>query len=463
MNQEAIFEKKAWSSIFSLSIPALISILVMVLYNMADMYFVGWLNDVTQVAAVALAAPVFSVLMAVSTMLGNGALTKIAQALGQSDTEGVRRYTAMCVWGSIGFGLIFTAACFLGITPLLRFLGAEGEMWDYTRRYILIMAAGAPVVLLNHTVGSALRGEGEVKMSLAGSMISTFTNIILDPIFILALGFGVSGAAAATVLGNAAAVGYYLLAWKLRDKASRRKDAGRSRFILELRPSYACDIRELCAVLALGLPNAVSTTLGGLAGSFGNRLLSGYGTGAVAAMAAASKASMVVTMVQMGICMGVMPLLAYCYGGGDKKRLREIAGKLLFLTAGLGTVLTIAIYAGRGALIGLFIQDPEVAALGTELSVFLVLSGPVVGIYYLCANLLQAAGRAMAATFASAMRQGILLIPLLYLMNVAAGLHGIALAYLLADAVSIVVTAGMAVHCFKEKGQATEKILRCYR
>lgn len=440
MRNEAIFQKSTWKSIFSLCIPSLISIVVMMLYNMADMYFVGWLGDYSQVASVSLAMPVFSVLMAISTMIGNGGCTKIAQALGLHDLKQVRNYTALCVWASIVFGLLFAAACFLFCQPLLRFLGANEEMWNSTRAYVLILAAGAPVILLNHTLGGALRGEGAVKAGMLGGMISTLVNIVLDPVFILCLKLGVGGAAIATVLGNAAAVVYYFI-YRTRSGTD---------CILELHPRYARDLSALGSILALGLPNAISSILSGFAGTFSNQILVGYGTGAVAAMAAGSKAVMVVTMIQMGICMGIQPLLAYCYGGQNWKKLKEIIRKVLTLTISLGVVLTLSIYFSREWLIGLFIKDAEVASLGRHLVSYLILMGPFIGIYYFSTNFLQATGNAIGASIASALRQGILLIPLLYLLNGLFQLEGLALAYPAADGISIFVTGIMALHYYRK-------------
>lgn len=440
MQNGAVFQKSPWKAIFSLSIPSLISIVVMMLYNMADMYFVGWLGDVSQVASVSLAMPVFSILMAVSTMIGNGVCTKIAQALGKKDAEQIRSYTALCVWACIIFGAVFAVLCGLFCNPLLKFLGANDQMWDYTKSYVLILAFGAPIILLNHSLGGALRGQGEINAGMLGGMLSTIANIVLDPIFILVLKLGVGGAAAATVLGNAVAVVYYLV----------YRFMSRGRCIIEFRPRYASDLRSLGSILALGLPNAISSVLSGFAGTFSNRLLVGYGTNAVAAMAAASKAVMVVTMIQMGICMGVQPLFAYCYGGREWSRLKEIIQKVLILTSGLGIVLTISIYLGRGWLIGLFIKDAEVCLLGQHLVTYMILAGPFIGIYYLSTNFLQAGGNAAGASLASALRQGILLIPLLYLESSLFQLEGIAMAYLTADGLSILITGAMAVRYYRK-------------
>lgn len=271
-------------------------------------------------------------------------------------------------------------------------------------------------------------------------MLSTIVNIILDPIFILVLKLGVGGAAAATVLGNAAAVVYYLV----------YRSMSKERCIIEFRPRYARDLKSLGSILALGLPNAISSVLSGFAGTFSNRLLVGYSTGAVAAMAAASKAVMVVTMIQMGICMGVQPLFAYCYGGREWSRLKEIIQKVLILTSGLGVILTISIYLGRGWLIGMFIKDTEVCLLGQHLVTYMILAGPFIGIYYLATNFLQAGGNAPGASLASALRQGILLIPLLYLLSSLFQLEGIAMAYLASDGLSILITGAMAVHYYRK-------------
>ncbi len=435
-----IFERSDWGALASLCVPSVVSVLVMLLYNMADMYFVAWMGDVAAVAAVSLANPVFSVLMAVSTMLGNGCCTRIAQALGRRDTQSVRVYTALCVWGSLVLGTLFAAACLLGQDPLLRLLGANEEMWAHTRSYVLILAAGAPVILLNHTVGSALRGEGEVKVSLAGNMVATLSNILLDPLFILGFGWGVGGAAAATVLGNLLAVVYY---WA----ACQRKG---SRCVLELSPAYAADLHAFGGVMALGLPNAISSGLSGFVGTFSNRLLVGYGTGAVAAMAAAGKTNMLTTMAIMGICMGAQPLLAYCCGGQNWPRLKAVVFKLVGLTVALGTGLTVSVYLFRGSIVALFLKDPSVASLAAHLVLYKMLMGPVIGLYYISTNFLQAGGNAPAATLASALRQGILLVPLLYGLNALFGLEGLASAHVASDALAVALAGGMAMRHYKK-------------
>lgn len=440
--RELFRTKPVWSLIARMSIPALASILVMLLYNMTDMYFVARTGDDAQVAAVSLVMPVFTVLMAVSTMLGNGACTLIAQALGGEDEARARTCSSLGIWGCFGFGAAFALLCFLFLSPLLDFLGANEDMRAFARLYLLVLAAGAPIILLNHSLGGILRGEGAAKEGMLGGLVSTLTNIVLDPIFISVFGLGVGGAAVATVLGNLAGVGYFVLYGRLHAS------------VLSLRLRHEKkDLPLLGSILALGLPNAVSSTLSGFAATFSNRLLVAYGTGAVAAMGAAGKVTMLITMVQMGVCMGVQPLMAYCHGARDYARMRETLQKLALLSAVLGLVLGLVSFLARRLIISLFLSDPELRDLACHIVTITICSAPLMGFFYLGMNYLQASGKALLATVVSALRQGVLLIPLLYLMEALFELDGPPLAHVAADLCSIVISLGCAGWFLRQDGK----------
>lgn len=437
--------KSVWSMIARMSIPALVSIVVMLLYNMTDMFFVARTGDDAQVAAVSLVMPVFTVLMAISTMLGNGACTLIAQALGGEDEVRARTCSSLCIWGCVGFGILFALLCIVFQGPLLDFLGANEDMRGFAQLYLLVLAAGAPVILLNHSLGGILRGEGSAKQGMAGGLVSTLTNMILDPTFISVLGLGIGGAAAATVLGNLAGVVYFLL-YKRRHPS-----------VLTLGIQYAKgNVRLLGSILALGLPNAVSSTLSGFAATFSNRLLVAYGTGAVAAMGAAGKATLLITMVQMGVCMGVQPLMAYCHGARDHARMRETLQKLALLTAVLGAVLGLVSFLARGWIVGLFLSDQQLRALACHIVTITICSAPFMGFFYLGMNYLQALGKALLATVVSALRQGVLLIPLLYLMEALFQLDGPPLAHVAADILSIFISLGCCLWHLKQERRGAD-------
>lgn len=435
MKNEALFkDKPVWSAIFSLAIPSCITILIMTIYNMADMFFIGMLGDTAQVAAVSVVSPMFSLVMAAATMLGIGGCSVIANAIGAGKKEEAKTYSSLCCMASVLFG-VFSAIMMLSATDsILQVLGANEEIMTPSRAYMRTLALGAPFMLFSTGFASILRAEGAIKEGLIGNMVGTVLNIILDPIFILVLHLGVIGAAVATVIGNVVSSGCYL--FYIVRKAS----------VLSVNPRYAMrNPVALFHILAVGLPNGISSLLSGFASTFSNRLLSGYGTNAIAAMAAAGKATMLITMIQMGICIGVQPLMAYNYGAGNLPRLKEIMKKLGILTFTFGVVVTVGCFLARHTLIGLFLKDAEAATMGESLVIFLVIASPIVGFYYLSTSFLQACGSALPATIVSVMRQGGILIPSLYLMEYLLGFKGIAVAHTIADFLAVVIAVVVCI------------------
>ncbi len=430
MQYEKLFRTQSvWKSIFSLAVPSVIIILVMILYNMTDMFFVGQLGDTRQVAAVSVVGPLFSLSAAVATMLGSGGCALIAKALGSDHMQKAKAYASLCFWGAIGFGIVIGAALLSAGKAILPVLGAMEEILPYAGIYLYVCALGVPFMLASTTLGTIIRAEGAVKEGMVGNMAATFVNILLDPLFILVFGMGVAGAAAATVIGNLVGTLYYV--YFMRKKA----------VVLNMSIRLAAKNRkELFSVILLGMPNALSSILSGFASTFSNRLLRGYGTGAIAAMAAAGKTTMLIGMIQMGICMGIQPLLAYNYGAKDIARLKEIIQKVSILTISVGAMTGGFCYFCRSQIISMFIKESSVAVMGEEMVLFLVIASPVIGLYYLSTNFVQASGCAVPATVMSVLRQGILLIPFLYLFHGLMGLSGIAVAHTAADILSVAVS-----------------------
>lgn len=437
-NEDLFRDKPVWSAIFSLAIPSCITILIMVIYNMADMFFIGMLGDTAQVAAVSIVSPMFSLVMAAATMLGIGGCSVIASAIGAGKTEEAKTFSSLCCMASVLFGIL-CAIVMLSVTDtILQVLGANEEIMAPARAYMRTLALGAPFMLFSTGFASILRAEGAIKEGLIGNMVGTVLNIILDPLFILVLHQGVTGAAVATVIGNVVSSGCYL--YYIVKKASA----------LSVHPKYA--IKKPVAIfhiLAVGLPNGVSSLLSGFASTFSNQLLSGYGTNAIAAMAAAGKATMLITMIQMGICIGVQPLMAYNYGAGNQKRLKEVLKKLGILTFIFGVVVTAGCFLARHTLIGLFLKDADAATMGENLVIFLVLASPIVGFYYLSTSFLQASGSALPATIVSVLRQGGILIPCLYLMERLMDFTGIAAAHTIADVLSTVIAVAVCLEQYR--------------
>lgn len=282
-NEELFKERPVWNAILTLAIPSVLSILVMLLYNMADMFFVGLLHDHVQVAAVSVVGPIFSLVTAAATMVGVGGCAAIAKAAGAGEVDHAKTCASLCGWFCILFGTA-AALILLGYAnSLLPVLGATPEMMKHSATYLRVLAIGTPFMLFGTGFAPLLRADGAVKIGFLGNLAGTILNLLLDPVLILGFSMGVTGAAAATVLGNMLSSSIYL--WYVFRRSG----------ILTLHPHFALrEPQALLQIFALGLPNAVSDVLSGFASTFSNRLLNPYGTEALAAMGAAGKVQCIV-------------------------------------------------------------------------------------------------------------------------------------------------------------------------
>lgn len=437
-------EQSVWRSIFSMAIPSLLTIIIMIFYNMADMFFIAQLGNTAKVASVSIISPVFNIIMALATMIGVGGSAVIANAFGAGDKEKAKNTASLCFYSATSLGVVVTILLFLFQTPLLRLLGTKPEMWEDSRIYLRVLACGTVFMLISSAMGMLVRSEGAVKEGMFGNLAGTVTNIILDPLFILVFGWGVAGAAIATVIGNMVSSGYYVIFVK--------KHAA----VISLDPKRALiQPREIIPIMGLGLPNAASTVLSGFASTFSNNLLSQHGTNAIAAAAAAGKASMLISMVQMGICMGVQPLMAYNYGSGNYARLKEVLQKTALLTGCIGIGTMIICFIFRNFVISLFLKESAAAAMGAQYMLYVMAGAPFLGMVYISTNYLQATKKARSAITVSLLRQGLLLIPLMYLLHALFGFTGLAAAHTASDILSAAIAMVIFLHEYRKTSVKT--------
>lgn len=435
MENEKYFKSgPVWKSIFVMAIPSVIIILVMIFYNLADMFFIAMLEDTSQVAAISLVGPVFSVFAAVATMIGNGGCTTIANAFGARELEEGKIYAGLSIWFTIICGVTASAVLLFAVNPMLKFLGTPADAWKPAKEYYIVLVAGATFILFGNTAAMLVRAEGAVKESLVGNLMGTVINLVLDPLFILTFHMGAAGAALATVLGNVASTVYYII------------------FIVRKAHIITMDIRyavkrpsALGRILAIGMPNGIGSVLSGFASTFSNQLLSVYGTSAIAAMAAAGKGTMIIDFLVMAICMGCQPLLSYSYGAKDFARLKEVIRKLLLLVFGTGLVVMILCLVFRHGLIGMFLKESTVAKLGVNMLSILILTSPLIGAGYLITSYFQAVNRPTEAIIISVLRQGALLIPALYVLNFFFQVAGITWAYVVSTVLATAIAVGLYI------------------
>ena len=411
-NEKLLKEGSILRLLACMSLPVILVMLVNVIYNMADVFFLGKAGDAVQVAAVSLAAPLFSAFSALNTLLGFGACTAASMALGRGESRKVSQYASFCLGAALILGTAILAAVQLCDGPLLALLGATGALAPYTAEYLRIFSLGAPFMIAAGALGNVLRADGEAKGAVIAAMLGTLVNIVLDPLMISALHMGVAGAAWATVIGN-------LIGFIATLVAAKRKDMRVSLRAFTLR-------REISLrVLSLGLPMAAGTLLMSFSGAFANRLFVGYGSEAVAAQSVAGKAGMLVAMLVMGICMGVQPAVSFAYGQKDKQRLRRIVRGVTAAAVLVAAALSLLFICIRRQFVGAFLDDLAVVALGERMVVACLATAAVGGVYQMCQVYLQGTGKVSFATFTALLQKGIVYIPVLYLTNALAGLSGL--------------------------------------
>ena len=412
-NETLLREGSVGQLLLKLSLPVILIMMVTVLYNMADVFFIGRCGDRFQLAAISLAGPVFSAISAFNTLIGFGGCTACSIALGEGREDRVRTYSAFVLYASLLLGLMLTALILGGMKLLLSLLGTNGETGVYTAEYLRILALGAPFLVTSGALGNTVRADGEVKSAMLASLTGTVLNIVLDPLFIAVFRWGCSGAALATVIGNIVSLSLLL-------RAVSRKKA----FSLSLR-DFTLRKDVSLRVLGLGLPMAASTLLMSFSSTVSNRLTVSYGNVAVAARSVAGKSAMLIPMIVMGISMGVQPAISYVYGCRDRKRLRRIVLGVGAVCVAVGALMSAAFFLFRESFVAAFSPDPEIISLGKTMMLGTLLAVPAEGVYHMCYTYLQATGKVGYATLCSLMQKGLVFLPVLLLMERGFGLDGI--------------------------------------
>lgn len=401
--------------ITNLCLPTIVIVLVMVVYNMADTFFIGQTGDPSKIAALSLCAPVFTILSGLGTLLGNGGCTAISLALGRKDTENISKYTAFCAFGSLIIGITSLLLILFATEPVVLALGADADTVDFACTYLRILALGAPFIVFNQIFTNIIRSDGAAVASMICNGLGTISNIILDALFILVFSWDVAGAALATVIGNGLSCVY--LIWYLMKKQPA----------FSIHPKHLCFRKDIVLpVLTLGLPLACSTLLMSFSHTIANRMMISYGSVMLAAQGVAGKIGMLLSMTAMGICMGLQPAVSYSFASRNKKRLAMLLRSTAVFTIITGSILSILCFVFRNSIMLAFIDNTEVITHGQIMVLAGICTGPFYGLYQLCQTFLQASGKASYATFVATLDKGLVYLPVLFVMERAFGAYGIA-------------------------------------
>ncbi len=426
---------------FAQALPVVFSMIISLIYNLADTYFVARTGSTLIVAGVSVCAPVFTVLMAFGNVYAQGGSSLISRLMGKNDQGSVRRVSSFCFYLAIATGLVLAVPMLIFQGPILRLLGASPEVMPYAREYYLVLAAGAPAVILPFIHSNLLRCEGASTLSMLGNVGGSVINIILDPIFIQVLGMGAAGAAIATVIGNLAS-DLFFLAIVL----------GKSRHLSVTPRDWRVSAGELRQIFSVGITAAVTNIASSVCVVVTNQFLKGYGDEKIAAWGIASKVAMIAQMVLIGLAFGGVPLFGYLYGGKDFKKLKKLISFCTAFISCYGLLMALIIILLARPLTFVFMDDPGVVRDSALMLRWQVSGSAFAGIVLLFTCLFQATGKAGPALALSLSRQGLLFLAVLGVGVLVAGFNGLLAAQPIADALSAALAVIMWRAAFRKEG-----------
>ncbi len=426
-----------------LAIPTILSSLVMVLYNLADTYFVGMLNDPVQNAAVTLAAPVLLAFNAVNNLFGVGTSSMMSRALGRKEFETVKKSSVFGFYCALAFALMFSLLCTVFKQPLLILLGATPKTIDATAAYMKwTVNLGAAPAIMNVVMAYMVRSEGAALHASLGTMSGCLLNIFLDPIFILpgSLNMGAAGAGLATFLSNCFACCYFFVLMFIKRKNT---------YVCINPRRFAIRKAIVFGICGVGIPASIQNLLNVTGMTILNNFASSYGEDAVAAMGITQKVNTVPMQIALGLSQGIMPLVSYTYASGNHKRMKNtifFTGKIV---VGFTASVFLIYYIGAGGVISLFMKNEAIIAYGTRFLRGFCLGLPFLCMDFLAVGVFQAVGMGREALIFAIMRKIILEIPALYLWNYLFPLYGLAYAQFTAEVVLATAAVIVLARLFK--------------
>ncbi len=433
MSKTELFERAPIPrALLQMAVPTIISQLINLIYNMVDAFFIGRTGNSYMMAATTVTLTLTMLNVAFSNLFGVGGGSLIARLMGLRQQEEARRVGACSCWGAVGLGLGYALLIGLLRDPVLRFLGASADTIGFARQYTLyVIVIGSAPTILALTLAHLLRNTGNAARASLGLSLGGVLNMLLDPLFMFVLlprGNEVTGAALATLLSNLVSCGYLLFAYRAAaDKAP-----------LSLRPADALAVRrqDVKDIFAVGVPSAILTGLFDLASICVNILSARHDDLVLAAMGIVMKVERIPNAVNIGLCQGMMPIVAFNFSAGNRERMHRTVSTARQWGLGISAVSILLLELFARPVTRLFLstsaQNPAQALTTVAYAALFLrircLAAPVQFINYHTSFTLQAIGSGRATMLHACVRELGFYIPLMFLLDKLFGANGLAAA-----------------------------------
>ena len=448
---KAIFEDMpVWKALATLAVPTIISQLITMIYNLADTFFIGQTKDPLKVAAATVSFILLFMMSAWANLFGVGGGSLISRLLGEKRPEEAKKVSALSFYGAVIMGGLYALVVFIFMDPILYLIGASENTIVYAREYALwVVVVGGLPTTLSMTLAHLLRSEGYAREASFGLGMGGVLNIVLDPLFmfvILPSGQEVKGAAIATALSNFCTFTYMFITY-----LKMTKDTCMSADI----KGAISGISHIGEVLAVGFPSAVNTLLSCLSNSTINNLMTSHGDIQMAAMGVVKKIDMLPMNIGMGLCQGMLPLVAYNYAAGNYKRMKAVSNTARLWGISFAAICIVAFQLFTGDIVRFFIDEPETMALGIPFLRIACLATPLMVTNVQMNYTFQAMGKGKQSLLLSSCRQGLVNIPLLYLLNHFFGMYGIVWTQFIADTITLIISFSLYAGVYKQLKEKT--------
>ncbi|HDJ1614282.1 TPA: multidrug efflux MATE transporter MepA [Staphylococcus aureus] len=425
------FEKSpVFKAMMHFSLPMMIGTLLSVIYGILNIYFIGFLEDSHMISAISLTLPVFAILMGLGNLFGVGAGTYISRLLGAKDYSKSKFVSSFSIYGGIALGLIVILVALPFSDQIAAILGARGETLALTSNYLKVMFLSAPFVILFFILEQFARAIGAPMISMIGMLASVGLNIILDPILIFGFDLNVVGAALGTAISNVAAALFFIVYFM------KNSD------VVSVNIKLAKPNKEMLSeTFKIGIPAFLMSILMGFTGLVLNLFLAHYGNFVIASYGISFRLVQFPELIIMGLCEGVVPLIAYNFMS-NKGRMKDVIKAVIMSIGVIFVVCMIAVFTIGHHMVGLFTTDQAIVEMATFILKVTMTSLLLNGIGFLFTGMLQATGQGRGATI-MAILQGVVIIPVLFIMNALFGLTGVIWSLLIAE--SLCALAAMLI------------------
>lgn len=418
-----LFEKAPIPKVYmKMAMPVVMGMIVTLIYNLVDTYFIALTGNTNLIAGISLCAPLFTLMLAIGDIFGIGGSSVISRILGAHDIDDAKQKSVLCFYSSIVVGIVFTIFMLVFKKKILLLLGATDATYEYAAQYYFWLILGAVFIIFSLVPSNLLRAEGLATASMIGSVAGTIINIILDPIMIFGLGLGAAGAAIATIIGYICTCGFFAI-YIIKKCQVLTLDIKVLKF----------DIVSMGAILGIGLPSSITNLMQTIGITLTNRFLQPYGDDKIAIMGIVLKIVNIAALIIVGLAFGGQALVGYNYGAQLKKRLREAIGFGIAVTAGTGIFFLIVLSLLAEPLISRFLTDSAMIETGAMMLRYQLLGMPLMGMCLIVICTLQATGKGIGALILSACRQGIIFLPVIIILSSISGFDGVIRAQFIAD------------------------------